>query len=61
MDGRLVAVGIVEYGIRDGLCGGMDGSLVVVGNVEYGIRVGKVEYHCMGKVMGFVVEWMVDW
>ena len=39
----------------------MDGSLVVVGNVEYGIRVGNVEYHCMGKVMGFVVEWMVDW
>ena len=36
VDKRLVVVGNVEYGIRDGTCAGrVDGILVVVGNVEY--------------------------
>ena len=55
MDGRLVVVANVEYGIRDGacgvslygqsdgICGGMDGRLVAVVNVDYGIKGGTCD------------------
>ena len=40
LDGELVVVGSVEYGIRDGICGGVDNGLVVVESVEYGVGYG---------------------
>ena len=58
MDGGLVV---------GGRCGGyvVDGwwlDMLIVGRrlgVECGIGVGECECHCMGGVMGCVVEWMV--
>ena len=35
LDARLVVVGNMEYGIRDGICGRVDGRWLVVGNVDY--------------------------